>query len=66
MREQDRKKREAILAECKARDITIEQRELCVLLRGPGVHVLAADLADLSETDLLPYGSSGPRRRERP
>ena len=62
---QDRKsvQREAIKAQCEARGIKIEERERCYLLRGPGVDLMTVELADLSETDLLPCG---PRRRERP
>ena len=62
MREQDRTKREAILAECAKRGIKIEERERCYLLRGPGVDLMAANLADLSANDLLPCGPSKPRR----
>jgi len=62
MREQDRKKCEAIRAQCEARGIKIEQREQCYLLRGPGVDLMTVELADLSATDLLPYGSSRPSR----
>ncbi|OGA36833.1 MAG: hypothetical protein A3G80_02610 [Betaproteobacteria bacterium RIFCSPLOWO2_12_FULL_62_13b] len=64
--DQRQQRREAIRAQCEARGITIAQQGACYLLRGPGVDLMTVDLADLSETDLLPYGSSGPRRRERP
>jgi len=62
MREQDLKKCEAIKAQCEARGIKIEKREQCYLLRGPGVDLMTVELADLSETDLLPYGLSRPSR----
>ena len=53
--DQREQRRDEILAECAERGITIEQRERSYLLRGPGVHVLAADLADLDTKDLVPY-----------
>jgi len=62
MREQDLKKCEAIRAQCEARGIAIEKREQCYLLHGPGVDLMTAEPADLSATDLLPYGSSRPSR----
>lgn len=47
--------RDVILAECTKRGIKVEQRERSYLLQGVGVHVLAADLADLDSKDLVPY-----------
>ena len=44
--------RDVILAECARRGIRLEQKGQAYLLTGPGVYVLAADLALLSETDL--------------
>lgn len=48
---QDRKtqQREAILAECAKRGITIEQRECSCRLTGPGVNLLCSDLANQDE-----------------
>lgn len=48
-------KRDAILAECTKRKIKVEQGEHCYLLRGPGVDLMAADLAHLAPADLAPH-----------
>lgn len=58
--ENKRQQRAVIRAECKARNIKIEQRERCYLLQGPGVDLLAADLAALDVLDLRPHN---PRSR---
>jgi len=47
-------KREAIKAEAERRGITVTRLGQAYSLRGLGVSVLCADLADLSETDLAP------------
>ncbi len=49
------RQREAVKLACASRGIKIERREQCFRLTGPGVSVLCADIADLSETDLTPY-----------
>ena len=53
------RQREAIRAECQRRGIKVETRGNAFSLTGPGVSLLAADLANLDANDLRPYQSQG-------
>ncbi|MBT2304705.1 hypothetical protein J7E70_30255 [Variovorax paradoxus] len=52
----ERRKLQRIRAAIKARGLRVEQigTGAAVRVRGPGVHVIAASLSDLSEHDLAP------------
>ena len=52
--EHKKRQREAIRAECQKRGITVARRGNAFSLSGPGVSILAADLANLDENDLRP------------
>ena len=60
--QQRQQRRDAIMAECARRGITIEQRGQSWLLLGPGVDLTAADLANLEVHDIAPYQ---PRKADR-
>ena len=62
--ERQQRRREAIIAECVNRGIKIEQRNQGYLLRGAGVHLLAADLSHLDSNDLKPI-AEGMRHGDR-